>query len=48
MKGTSFSTGYAAAHAAKLLMADPTLTPGQLYEALMEKARSCGGYLPQQ
>ena len=48
VKGTSFSTGYAAAHAAKLLMADPTLTPGQLYEALMEKARSCGGYLPQQ
>ena len=48
VKGTSFSTGYAAAHAAKLLMADPTLTPAQLYEKLIEKARSCGGWLPQE
>ena len=48
VKGTSFSTGYAAAHAAKLLMEDPTLTPAQLYEKLIEKARSCGGWLPQE
>ena len=47
VKCTSFSTGYASAHAAKLLMEDPTLTPAQLYEKLIEKARSCGGWLPQ-
>lgn len=47
VKGTSFSTGYAAAHGANLLMENPSLTPAQLYEKLIEKARSCGGYLPQ-
>ena len=47
VKGTSFSTGYAAAHGANLLMENPSLTPAQLYKKLIEKARSCGGYLPQ-
>lgn len=47
VKGTSFSTGYAAAHGANLLMENPSLTPVQLYKELIEKARSCGGYLPQ-
>ena len=47
VKGTSFSTGCAAAHGAKLLMDNPSLTPTQLYEKLIEKARSHGGYLPQ-
>lgn len=48
VKGTSFAAGFAAAHGAKLLMEDPSLTPAQLYEKLIEKARSCGGYLPWQ
>ena len=48
VKGTSFAAGFAAAHGAKLMMEDPSLTPAQLYEKLIEKARSCGGYLPWQ
>lgn len=48
VKGTSFATGVVSAHAAKLLAEKPTLAPKQLYQEIIEKAVSNGGYLPLQ
>ena len=45
-KGTSYATGYVSANAAKLLMENPSLTPEEIREALIQKACSRGGYLP--
>lgn len=45
-KGTSYAAGFVSAKAAKLLMENPSMTPGEIREALIEKARSRGGYLP--
>ena len=45
-KGTSYATGFVSAKAAKLLMENPSMTPGEIREALIEKASLRGGYLP--
>lgn len=45
-KGTSYATGYVSANAAKLLMENPSLTPEEIREVLIQKACSRGGYLP--
>ena len=46
IKGTSFSAGFVTAYAANLLTEEPTLPPKALYDKILEKAASCGGYLP--
>ena len=46
IKGTSFATGFVSAYAAKLLMDEPGMTPKELYDEIIEKAVSGGGYLP--
>ncbi|MDD6035059.1 MAG: S8 family serine peptidase [Lachnospiraceae bacterium] len=46
IKGTSFATGFVSAYAANLLAEEPKLTPNELYDKLIEKALSNGGYLP--
>lgn len=37
-KGTSYATGFVSAEAANLLKEDPSLTPGELREAIVQKA----------
>lgn len=45
-KGTSYAAGFVSAKAAKLLMENPSMTPEEIREALIEKASLRGGYLP--
>ena len=39
IKGTSFSTGYISAYAAKILSEEPTLTPKDLYDRIIEESK---------
>lgn len=45
-KGTSYATGFVAAEAANLLKEEPSLTPEELREAIVQKAHANGGYFP--
>lgn len=45
IKGTSFATGFVSAYAAKLIMEEPGMTLWELYDKLIEKSVSSGGYL---
>ena len=47
VRGTSFSTGYVSAYAAKLLAEEPTLTPEELIGKIIEEAEAFGGLPPQ-
>lgn len=45
-RGTSYASGYVSAMAANLLIEKISITPKELREAVIQKALSCGGYLP--
>ncbi len=44
-RGTSYAAGFVSAAAVRLLMEDPSMTLKDLRDAVIQKARSCGGYI---